>query len=73
MTTGRHARRTLAVLVVGVLALAPPGAIAQSGKALASFTIAAGQATGAGTLTAEDTNQSWSYQARFAAPVRPVK
>ncbi len=40
---------------------------------LASFAVAAGQVTGAGTLTAADTNQSWSYEARFAAPVRPVK
>jgi hypothetical protein len=40
---------------------------------LASFKVAAGQVTGAGKLTAEDTNQSWSYQAQFTATVRPVK
>jgi hypothetical protein len=40
---------------------------------LASFKVAAGQVTGAGKLTAEDTNQSWSYQATFAAAARPVK
>jgi hypothetical protein len=37
---------------------------------LASFTVAAGQVTGAGKLTAEDTNQSWSYQAQFTATAR---
>ena len=38
-----------------------------------TFTIAAGQAMGAGAIPAEKTNQGWSFTARFAAPVRPVK
>jgi hypothetical protein len=38
-----------------------------------SFTIAAGRATGAGAITAEKTNQGWSFKGRFAATVRPVK
>ena len=37
------------------------------------FTIAAGQATGAGAISAEKTNQGWSFKGRFAAAVRPVK
>lgn len=44
-----------------------------SAGSLDAFTIAGGQATGAGGLTAEKTNQGWSFTARFAAPVRPVK
>ncbi|MEO5822390.1 MAG: hypothetical protein ABIT71_17925 [Vicinamibacteraceae bacterium] len=40
---------------------------------LVSFKVAAGQASGTGKLSLEDTNQGWSYQAQFTAPVRAVK
>ncbi len=40
---------------------------------LPSFKVAAGQVTGTGKMTTDDTNQGWSYQAQFTAPVRPVK
>jgi hypothetical protein len=36
------------------------------------FAVATGQATGVGSLSAEKTNQGWSYDATFAATVRPV-
>jgi len=40
---------------------------------LTTFTIAAGQATGVGAIAAAKYNQDWTFQARFAAAVRPVK
>lgn len=40
---------------------------------LPSFTVARGLVTGAGKMSAADTNQGWSYQASFTAAVRPVK
>jgi hypothetical protein len=44
-----------------------------SAGSLPSFKVAAGQVTGTGKMTAEDTNQGWSYQAQFTAPLRPAK
>jgi hypothetical protein len=40
---------------------------------LTTFAIAAGQATGVGSIAAAKYNQDWSFQARFAAAVRPVQ
>jgi hypothetical protein len=38
-----------------------------------AFSVAGTQARGVGSLSAEKTNQGWSYDARFTAAVRPVQ
>ena len=40
---------------------------------LARFTVSGGQMSGVGSLSAEKTNQDWSYDARFTATIRPVQ
>ncbi len=80
LRTGKASGLMLYVNATGFVVTAIPFAgdyrgnkMLSSVGSLASFKVAAGQVTGAGKLTAEDTNQSWSYQATFAAAARPVK